>query len=80
MISIGILNIRLHDDQQFRSHFTNQIILPASKSHTITFKIREVLKPSAYYDKYVIEVLDINSKKVSGKSLLNLQKDSTKQQ
>jgi competence protein ComEC len=80
MISMGILNIRLHDDSQFRSHFTNQIILTDSIRNTITFRIREILKPSAYYDKYVIDVLDIDSKKVSGKSLLNVKKDTIKQQ
>jgi len=80
MISIGILNIRLHDATKFKSHFTNQIILTDSIRHTITFRIREILKSSVYNEKYVVDVLEIDAKKVSGKSLLNVQKDSTKQQ
>lgn len=80
MISIGILNIRLHDATKFKSHFTNQIILTDSIRHTITFRIREILKSSVYHEKYVVDVLEIDAKKVSGKSLLNVQKDSTKQQ
>jgi len=80
MISIGMLNIRLHNATKFKSHFTNQIILTDSIRHTITFRIREILKSGVYHEKYVVDVLEIDAKKVSGKSLLNVQKDSTKQQ
>ncbi|MBT8260239.1 MAG: ComEC family competence protein, partial [Bacteroidia bacterium] len=39
---------------------------------------REVLKPGNFYDKYVIDILEINNTKVSGKSLLNVALDSIK--
>ncbi|PTM11512.1 MAG: competence protein [Bacteroidetes bacterium] len=77
MISIGILNSSLHDDRQFTNHYSNVIKLNDSLSNTITLRIREVLKPSNYHDKYIIDVLVIGSKQVFGKSLLNVNKDST---
>ena len=43
---------------------------------TITFKIREVLKPNNYYDKYIVNILKINEFNVTGKSIINIQKDS----
>jgi len=79
MISIGVLNSSLHNDIQFSDHFTNTISFNDSTSNTITFNVREVLKPSNYHNKYVINVLDIDSKHVFGKSLLNVTKDSTQQ-
>src|SRR5690606_4466680 len=44
--------------------------------NTITFRIREILKPNIYYDKYIIDILKIDDLSVSGKSIINLQKDS----
>ncbi|MCB0444089.1 MAG: ComEC/Rec2 family competence protein, partial [Gelidibacter sp.] len=44
---------------------------------TITFKVTEVLKSGNYYDKYIVDILKINQVSTSGKTLLNLQKDST---
>ena len=78
-ISIGILNSTLQDDRQFINHYSNFITLNDSINSTITFRIREVLKPSNFHNKYVIDVLDIDTKSVTGKSLLNVNKDSTKQ-
>jgi competence protein ComEC len=76
MISIGVLNSSLHDDRQFKNHYSNVVTLDDSLS-TLTFRISEVLKPSMYHDKYVVEIINANSKSVNGKSLLNIDKDST---
>tara|TARA_R110002049_G_scaffold268752_1_gene445499 strand:- start:26950 stop:28989 length:2040 start_codon:yes stop_codon:yes gene_type:complete len=77
MTSIGILTVTLHNEKNSPSHYTHHISTESDHLKTITFKIREVLKPNAYYDKYVIDILEIDKKPVSGKSLLNIQKDST---
>lgn len=75
MIFIGILTVNVHDEKNFSNHYTHYISDDDSLS-TITFRIREVLKPNIYYDKYIIDILKINDVNVSGKSIINLQKDS----
>ncbi|MGB5420488.1 DUF4131 domain-containing protein, partial [Algibacter sp.] len=76
MISIGVLTSVLHNQKNFSNHYSQVISAEADTLKTITFRIREVLKPSNYYDKYVVDILEIDDNKVSGKTLLNIQKDS----
>ncbi|SFZ93488.1 competence protein ComEC [Flaviramulus basaltis] len=78
MISAGILTTNIHNQKNFSNHYIHQISLENDSLKTVSFRIREVLKPGNYYDKYVIDILQINKNKVSGKSLLNIEKDSTK--
>ena len=73
-ISLGILVYNLHNQSTFKNHYLNSI---NPESQHIIFKIKKLLKPSNYHNKYVIEVLKINNQPVSGKSLLNISKDST---
>ena len=47
---------------------------------TLIFQVSQKLKPNHYQDKYYVEVIQVNSKKVEGKLLLNLQKDSINSQ
>ncbi|MEZ4801852.1 MAG: ComEC/Rec2 family competence protein [Gelidibacter sp.] len=75
-ICIGILVVNLHDQRQFKTHYSNIISVETDSSRLLSFKIREVLKPTAYHDKYVIDLLKIDNISVSGKLLLNVQKDS----
>jgi competence protein ComEC len=76
MICIGILVVNLHDQRQFNNHYSK--IIPAENEATklITFQVREVLKPTAYHNKYVVDILKVDDQSVSGKLLLNVQKDS----
>ncbi len=76
MVSIGILTVNIHNQKNFKSHYSHTISSDSEALNIITFKIREVLKPGNYYDKYVIDILNIDGEKTTGKSLLNLQKDS----
>ncbi len=78
MILIGILTTVFHDQKNFSNHYNKNLLKNTDSSKTITFRVREVLKPGNYYDKYVIDILNIEDKDVSGKSLLNIEKDSTK--
>ena len=79
MISIGILTVNIHDQQNFNNHYTQHLLNKNESAHTITFRIREVLKPNAYYDKYVIDILQVDTKPTKGKSLLSIEKDTLKQ-
>ncbi len=75
IIFIGILTTTLHNEREASNHYSQVKSINQSKD-LITFRIREVLKPNLYHDKYIIDILKINSKTVSGKSILNVEKDS----
>ncbi|MCF7561028.1 ComEC family competence protein [Sabulilitoribacter multivorans] len=75
-VSIGILTTNIHNQKNFQNHYTHQISLEKDSIKTITFRVREVLKPGNYYDKYVVDLLRVDGNKVRGKSLLNIEKDS----
>ncbi|WP_452221765.1 ComEC/Rec2 family competence protein [Lacinutrix salivirga] len=77
MIMVGVLCVNFHNQKNFNNHYKNYLSLKSKQPETITFKIRELLKPSAYSDKYVIDILKIDNTNVRGKSLLNVYKDST---
>lgn len=73
---IGMLTYQLHNQKTFETHYTQHLDPTKDSIETITFRIREVLKPGAYHDKYIVDILQINSQSFSGKTLLNVQKDS----
>ncbi|WP_298499508.1 ComEC/Rec2 family competence protein [uncultured Algibacter sp.] len=76
MISVGILTTNIHNQKNFSSHYTKLISTENDSLNTTTFRVREILKPSNYYDKFVVDLLVVNDKNVTGKTLLNIQKDS----
>ena len=76
MACIGVLVVNLHDQRQFKNHYSKIISIENDASRLVTFKIREVLKPTAYHDKYVVDILKLDDQAVSGKLLLNVQNDS----
>lgn len=78
MVAVGVLTANFHNQQNFSNHYTNQVSTHIDSLKTITFRIREVLKPGNYYDKYVIDILNVDENKTNGKSLLNIEKDSLK--
>ncbi|GAA3609127.1 ComEC/Rec2 family competence protein [Flavivirga amylovorans] len=77
MISIGVLAVNFHNEKSFSNHYTNQISIENDTLKTITFRIRSILKPGSFHDKYIIDLLEIDGHKATGKSLLNIQKDSS---
>ena len=77
MFTIGVFNAKVYTNKQLNNHYKNQIVLDESAPKIITFKIREVLKPSRYYDKYLIRVLQVDSFMVFGKVLLNVEKNTS---
>jgi len=53
-ISVGILTVTLHNQKKFKNHYSNYISEDLNDLHTVTFRIREILKPGNYYDKYAM--------------------------
>ncbi|MGK0253674.1 MAG: competence protein ComEC [Mariniflexile sp.] len=76
VILIGILVTNLHNEKNNPKHYTHQISKEKDSIKTITFRIREILKPDDYYEKYVVDLFEVDNTKVIGKSLLNIQRDS----
>ena len=76
MLLVGVLVTNFHNEKNDSNHYTHQISKEKDDLKTITFRIREVLKPGSYYDKYIIDLLHVNNNKISGKALLNIEKDA----
>ncbi|MGC6432262.1 MAG: ComEC/Rec2 family competence protein [Jejuia sp.] len=77
MSCVGALTVSVHDQKNHADHYTQ--FLDSEKAndyHNITFRIREILKPGNYYDKYIIDLIKIDGAATQGKSLLNIKKDS----
>lgn len=76
VICIGILAVNVNNQRLYSSHYSNDISFENNSSRLIQFRIREVLKPTTFHDKYVVDILKIDDKKITGKMLLNIQKDT----
>lgn len=76
MILIGITANDLQNKNRFINHYTNHYSTNNLTNKIITFRVREILKSSNYYDKYIVDLLSIDSITVIGKTLLNIKKDS----
>lgn len=75
-MAMGSLTYKLHDETLQASHY-NHLKFQDSIPYTFSIQIKERLKPSKYHEKYIAEILEIDSNKVTGKALLNMTKDST---
>ncbi|MEP3839107.1 MAG: ComEC/Rec2 family competence protein [Algibacter sp.] len=76
MISIGIITTTIHDQKNLSNHYTKVISNKVDSTYTVTFRVREAIKPGNYYNKYIVDIFEVNSTKTSGKTLLNIQKDT----
>lgn len=76
MLSLGILSYTINNEKNHSKHYTNISSIDCSASNTLTYKIRERLKPSSYHEKYIVDLISINDQLVMGNSLLNIEKDS----
>lgn len=76
-IFIGVFAVNIHNQRNRSTHYTNNINIENDSINKIVFRIREVIKPSKYSDKYIVDVLETNGLKVSGKLILNIPKDAT---
>lgn len=71
-IAIGILSLTLSESSNLGRHYSQR---PLDKNRVYTLKIRGVLKPNSFSDRYVAHVNGMDSLKVSGKILLNITAD-----
>lgn len=78
MIFMGVLTTHFHNQQNFSNHYSHSLSKEKNTLKTITFRIRDVLKSGNYYNKYVIDILAVDGISSTGKSLLNIEKGSTK--
>ena len=76
-ICIGFLSISTHNESNFKNHYTKLNLKHVDSSRLINFRVREVLKPGNFYNKYVIDIFIVDNVSTSGSSLLNVAKDST---
>ncbi|WP_298416724.1 ComEC/Rec2 family competence protein [uncultured Kordia sp.] len=74
-ISLGVLIENFHQEKHHHTHYT-QLLHTQNKTSTSTIQIREILKSTNYYDRYVGEIVLKDSIHVSGKLLIHIQKDS----
>ncbi|WP_369997193.1 ComEC/Rec2 family competence protein [Winogradskyella sp.] len=74
MVGIGINAYNIQNEKLQPHHYTN--INASDAFRSITFKVKERLKPDAYNDKYIVSVLSIDDTSASGKLLINVKPDS----
>ncbi len=73
-ISLGMLSVALAQPKNAKNHYSHQKI---SEYGNWKLKVREVLKPTTFSERYIAEVQYIDNRKVSGKVILNRSLDST---
>ncbi len=73
---IGVLVVNLHEQKNWRTHYSKFEDLGQYKDNDFQLKVSEVLKPSLYQDKYFVKILSLNGKLAVGNLLLNIDKDT----
>jgi len=79
MTCLGFLSLKLHEQYNFKNHYTNYSNFNKEQLYTFHFRVRETLKSGKFNEKYIIDLLKINTTSISGKLLLNISIDSTNQ-
>ena len=72
-ISFGALFTNLHNEERQEIHYLKL----ETENLPITFRIKGVLKPSLYSEKYSIVILNIGDQPAYGKALLNVSKNNS---
>lgn len=70
---IGILTQTFHQKNNHLNHYSN---LDIDKEVTLQLKIHKYLNTGQYYDRYEVDILDIDNHMSSGRVILNINKDS----
>ncbi|WP_282162433.1 ComEC/Rec2 family competence protein [Ulvibacterium marinum] len=76
-IGIGILAISYSESKNRPDHYTHTNF---QGDHKFYVKVKEVLKPTAFTNRYLAALQTMDTEKASGKILLVFQRDSTKQE
>lgn len=72
---IGIIRVQFNDNRFNDTYFENV----ESKNSISVVRITKKLKPGNYYNRYIANVIQVDTFKTSGLVLLNIQKDSLQQ-
>lgn len=77
-IIFGIALVKIHNPKNYSSHYSNHID-PKAQPYDIgiQFYIKERLKPSFYYNKYIVSTKFVDDKAAHGKILLQVARDSS---
>ena len=71
---VGVLTITFHTHKNQFNHYTKKIT--TNQSHLIQFKVKKLLKPGEFYERYIVKLQHVGGVEVSGKSIINIEKDS----
>lgn len=72
-----MLNVAITNPLKDISHYVERM---DGKPHRLLFEVREQLKPTAFQNKYVVQLKQCNGNPATGKLLLNIDKDSSQVQ
>lgn len=73
-VAIGILVVTLHNKKNNKYHYSNYL----KTTNRVVLSIKSKQKSTAYYNKYIAEVSQVNNNKTIGFVLLNTTKDTLK--
>ncbi|SEL23525.1 competence protein ComEC [Aquimarina amphilecti] len=74
----GITIVKINNPKHNSNYYTN-LIKNDKNPNVISFHIKERLKPSTYYEKYIVNITSINQETTQGKLLIQIAKDSLNQ-
>jgi len=77
---IGISSITYKNQLNSKLHYANSTKFSLDNQVIMLLKISKILKSTSFYNKYEATVLELEGKKVIGKILVNIQKDSISKQ
>ena len=77
MVFVGVLVSKINILTFSKTHYSHLEKISDNQSHQLEFIIKKRLKPTAYHHRYYVELVKIDSTRVSGTLLMNLDKEST---
>ena len=77
MVFVGVFVSKINIPTFSKTHYSHLEKISDNQSHQLEFIIKKRLKPTAYHHRYYVELLKIDSTRVSGTLLMNLDKEST---
>ena len=66
MLCTGMLAVNVHNQKNFSNHYSNYVDSLNNSTEQVTFRVREVLKPGNYHNKYVLDILKVNNIPATG--------------
>ena len=78
MVLLGVFVSKIHLPTFSKSHYSHLKNITNDGLHQLEFVIKKRLKPTTYNHRYYVELIKIDSTRVSGTLLVNLSKESTK--